>query len=542
MPRVMRNVSFATVDGIASVMDGGATVTVGGCPTRELIHRVTVLERPLERFVFVPERRNDAFAQMAESLWVMAGRDDIGWLSRYLPRAGDFSEDGGSTWRGAYGPRLRRWGGAVDQFAEVRRILVEERASRRAVMSLFDPGSDFIASKDIPCNNWLSWMLRDDKLHLAIAVRSNDAVWGFSGANAFEWSLLHEMMAFWLGAAVGRQTWIAASFHVYERHWDRAARIADGFHGRTPYDHALEPARFATPWADFDGVLDAWFAAEAGVRADPDAPLPSGRATSDPLLAAWLGAIRVRWGSDAWPESRLLSELQSLPPSDAGAATWEHLARDRPERLTAVKHPALVAYFAATGARITAEDRFKGAVKRLQERKDRAYGAAWKRRGELVSVLPNIARKVDRLAVFLEDGSRPADEAVLDTAVDLYVYATKYRLLLEERGTSSGLLPESSPRPYSDHGVNFERLVDMDSFVPADGELEPSIRNIVDIFERLWPSACEGESLAVLRASVDGLRRAARSLVSTIVRDDPPAALGFVVDEARRSAGEGAAR
>jgi hypothetical protein len=36
----------------------------------------------------------------------------------------------------------------------------------------------------------------------------------------------------------------------------------------------------------------------------------------------------------------------------------------------------------------------KAAIMRLHARKDASYAGAWKRRGERVSVLPNIARKV----------------------------------------------------------------------------------------------------------------------------------------------------
>ena len=322
-----RNVSFATVDGLDDLMADGAEVAAGGQRTRELVHRVTVLERPLERFVFVPGRRNDAFAQMAEALWVMAGRKDLPWLERYLPRACEFSDDGGQTWRGAYGPRLRRREDGIDQFEEVRRLLVEDPSTRRAVMSLFDPGVDLTATVDIPCNNWLGWLLRDGALHLAVAVRSNDAVWGFSGANAFEWSVLHEAMAHWVGATVGRQTWLASSFHVYERHWERATAIVDGFHGLTPYDFGVAPPRFATPWEMFDGALADWFEAEEAVRADPDAPLMAGRAGQDPLLVDWLAAIRIRWGSEGWPASRLRDELAALPATDAAAAAWERFSR-----------------------------------------------------------------------------------------------------------------------------------------------------------------------------------------------------------------------
>lgn len=68
----------------------------------------------------------------------------------------------------------------------------------------------------------------------------------------------------------------------------------------------------------------------------------------------------------------------------------------------------------------------------LHEKKTKSYGDAWKKRGEVISILPNIARKIDRLekASLLDE---IADgENVLDTLVDLCVYCVKYLVFLVE--------------------------------------------------------------------------------------------------------------
>ena|ERR1700719_4405332 len=54
------------------------------------------------------------------------------------------------------------------------------------------------------------------------------------------------------------------------------------------------------------------------------------------------------------------------------------------------------------------------------------------------------------------------EESVLDTAIDLFVYVTKYRLFLLEitQGSAAPVLPVDAPRPFSDHVSNFEALVD----------------------------------------------------------------------------------
>ncbi|MPZ66703.1 MAG: hypothetical protein GEU83_14725 [Pseudonocardiaceae bacterium] len=66
-------------------------------------------------------------------------------------------------------------------------------------------------------------------------------------------------------------------------------------------------------------------------------------------------------------------------------------------------------------------------IRRLHHGKNAAYRDAWKKRGELISILANIARKVDRLEYVVDGGPTTVDEPVWDTAVDLLVYALKYQ-------------------------------------------------------------------------------------------------------------------
>lgn len=105
-----RNLTDALIDVLADIHDNGQVVVARGQEQREVLSTLVQLTRPVERVVTVPGRANNVFAQIAETLWVLAGRNDLAFLSRYLPRAADFSDDG-STWRAAYGPRVRNWGG-----------------------------------------------------------------------------------------------------------------------------------------------------------------------------------------------------------------------------------------------------------------------------------------------------------------------------------------------------------------------------------------------------------------------------------------------
>ncbi|MDX8501907.1 thymidylate synthase [Mesorhizobium sp. VK4C] len=522
-----RNISFALVRSVQELLLDGADVVVKGRQTKELIAKRTQLERPLERYLFTPKRHNHIAAQFAESMWVLAGRNDIAWLTKYLPRAPLFSDDG-ETWRGAYGPRLRRWGG-VDQIDAVRRLLLADRTSRQGVMALFDPAQDYEPSKDIPCNNWLGWIIRDNRLQMCAALRSNDVWWGFSGVNAFEWSILHEMLAYWVNAEVGHADYLAMSFHLYSDHFDRGGQMVTGFQGLSPYDFGVERAAFATRWEEFQPRLDRWFALEAEISARPDAQLGSFGRVGDALLDSGLTLAHVAQAHTLWGKDRLADELAQLPACDYVAALYEEWARTYPGLLETVRQPA-IADFLAARSRSSADmvGDFKVAVKKLHAEKDRAYGGAWKKRGELVSIQPNIARKVDRLDTLAATGAGLTDETGLDTAVDLLVYVEKYRLFLAEQLPPGTLVPADAPIPLSSSEQNFDTLLDRLELKPSCRPLKDIIRDVNAAFDACWHGAEDGETAEQKLKLATTLSGYSAELLAMLVHSNRQALTAFV--------------
>lgn len=108
-----------------------------------------------------------------------------------------------------------------------------------------------------------------------------------------------------------------------------------------------------------------------------------------------------------------------------------------------------------------AADDVRTAVRVLHREKDRAYGPAWKRRGELVSVVANIARKVDRLEQLADGGTPTRDESAIDTAVDLLVYGLKYQTYLADldSGVARQLFADEIGPPFSEGTEAFDALL-----------------------------------------------------------------------------------
>jgi NTP pyrophosphatase (non-canonical NTP hydrolase) len=132
---------------------------------------------------------------------------------------------------------------------------------------------------------------------------------------------------------------------------------------------------------------------------------------------------------------------------------------------------------------------FRAAVINLHRSKDAAYGDSWKRRGEQISILANIARKVDRLTLVAANGITTADENTVDTAVDLLVYALKYLTYLADQDPA--VVPDLPDRPagagpWSDGPDGLEQLLADFDLTALSGATLPSLTDIAADIDRTF--------------------------------------------------------
>jgi thymidylate synthase len=494
-----RNAEAAFLAKLAEVDAAGSFATVRGSTTKELLAQTVTIERPLERCITLPHRNNNVFAAVYETLWVLAGRNDIADLCEYLPRARDFSDDG-TTWRGGYGPRLRRWNG-VDQLTHLVELLRSDSTSRRAVIALFDPDRDLAPSLDIPCTNWLNVAIRDGALHLNVAIRSNDLMWGFSGINTFEWSVLQEMLAHWLGVAVGPATYFIGSLHLYEHHFPRVAPLLSANPGPRAYD--IEPARtrFGTPLADLDATLERWFDLEAQCRSGS---VIGGHVNEleDPLLSDFLHMVDGYWQHRRNPAKPPMFE-QVVDPGLRTAAR-EYVCRAADDQPAEQNEP------------VPSADEIDGYLRALHRLKTETYGDSWKRRGEQMSIMANVARKIDRLERLGQHLLDRADVA-LNTVVDLLVYSVKYESYLHDVQDTPG-----APGTWSDGVEGFEHLL-LATRASETLLIDPAVHQVMTAFVALESSVQSGPDEHRL-ALVQTLSRSARALLMAIAGQRPRAA------------------
>ena len=223
----------------------------------------TVYPAPRNRVALSPLRDANPFFHLFEALWMLAGRNDLEFLTRFVPRFSEFSDDG-QTLNGAYGYRWRYHFG-TDQLYNAISELKANPNSRRVVIAMWDGSKDLMAgragpdqSRDVPGNPHVYVRVSGDALlDLMVMCRSNDIVWGAYGANVVHFTFLQEYLACALGKAVGTFTQVSWNYHAYIDR-DDVRKLMNGADEPKTRTHQLEnPPLFTEPrdWDTFDRAL-----------------------------------------------------------------------------------------------------------------------------------------------------------------------------------------------------------------------------------------------------------------------------------------------
>lgn len=220
--------------------NGLHAIRVHGVSKPSRVGDVLVLPRPVlteysdptNRVLFSPVRDANPFFHVMETLWMLAGRNDLPWLVRFNKRFASYSDDGGQTQPGAYGYRWRSYFGH-DQLMDIILELRQNPDSRRVVLAMWDGGArdswldddkgdqpgDFYAalmnSADVPCNTHAYFDTVDGRLNMTVCCRSNDVIWGAYGANAVHFSFLLEFISAATKIPMGMYRQFSNNFHLY---------------------------------------------------------------------------------------------------------------------------------------------------------------------------------------------------------------------------------------------------------------------------------------------------------------------------------------
>jgi len=213
-----RNVGQAFPEVMYHLKHHGVRMDSRNGPVVKIPEPCTILyEKPEERVLFCKERDANPFFHLMESLWMLAGRNDLAFPVSIVKNMANFSDDG-KILQGAYGYRWRQHFG-YDQLSRIAYALKADHTCRRQVLQLWDAKNDLgLPSKDLPCNTQIYFSINHEgQLDMMVTNRSNDAVWGALGANAVHMSILQEFMAGWIDVPIGRYWQVSNNLHLYLR-------------------------------------------------------------------------------------------------------------------------------------------------------------------------------------------------------------------------------------------------------------------------------------------------------------------------------------
>jgi len=257
-----RNVSEALYLAVQALETTGVEVDTRNGKALEFPYPVTTsYSHSRERVLFYPMRDANPYFHLMESFWMLAGKNEVDWISKYNGRMSSYSDDG-VTINGAYGYRWKNWFGKDQLEIAIHRLLNYEN-DRRTVVSMWDPIKDFSkenTGKDHPCNTQIMFWVRDNTLNMTVCNRSNDMIWGAYGANAVHMSVLLEYMAARIDCAVGTYYQFSNNLHAYIDTLEKVKNIEPDY---DPYLHLGDDGHYnPKPLVDepacFDKELQRW--------------------------------------------------------------------------------------------------------------------------------------------------------------------------------------------------------------------------------------------------------------------------------------------
>lgn len=195
-----------------------------GIVCKEIINATLIIENPILGTYGNFKRGSQYKYIAAELLWYFLGRNDVEFIEKFACFWKLIQNEDGTV-NSAYGNLLFKHSTPdnISQYNWAIDSIIKDRDTRQAVMHFNLPKHQVPSNKDFVCTMYGNFHVRNNKLHLSIKMRSNDAVLGTATDIAF-FTLLHQqalvhLKEFYPDLELGTYTHTIDSFHIYERHF-----------------------------------------------------------------------------------------------------------------------------------------------------------------------------------------------------------------------------------------------------------------------------------------------------------------------------------
>lgn len=199
---------------LTTIKNDGSDQTNSKGKNKEIIGVYVKLTNPLNR-ISTSFAKSIFVSPIGEFLWYMSGSNKLNFIEYYIDEYKKASNDQ-NILNGAYGLRLfNKDNNVMDQVNNIVELLTKKENTRQAVIQIFDKKDLLIINNlDIPCTCTLQFFIRDNKLALAVTMRSNDVYVGLPH-DIFCFTMLQEIIAKQLNKGLGEYHHFIGSCHYY---------------------------------------------------------------------------------------------------------------------------------------------------------------------------------------------------------------------------------------------------------------------------------------------------------------------------------------
>ncbi|MBN85960.1 MAG: hypothetical protein CL885_00390 [Dehalococcoidia bacterium] len=239
------NANEAFVKGLVLLKEKGSLINSRGFKAKESLFVSFEIRDPTQITIQVPGRKFNEDYAVLEWLWYLNADPSVFNIGKFASIWNDISDFHGEV-ESNYGVYLKtQWHWVINE-------LLNDPDSRRATLAINQPSHKNKNKKDYPCTQYIHFFIRENKLHLQVSMRSNDAVFGFCN-DVFTFCLFQQLMknelnSRGLNVELGNYYHSAGSFHIYERHYNMMEKVCKNYYVKCKKDgypllkkHELKP-------------------------------------------------------------------------------------------------------------------------------------------------------------------------------------------------------------------------------------------------------------------------------------------------------------
>jgi len=181
--------------------------------TKALFNVGFTMENPMENHITNKERNWKLEYAEAEWKWYLSGDPSINKLEEIygkIPQIWCHMADSDGLVRSNYGWQWKR----NDQIDYVVAKLKTCKDTRHAAISIYDAKEWKTYRKDTPCTYAVQFTILNNRLNMAVLMRSNDIWYGFCN-DQYQFSMLQQMIAERLKIEIGNYYHYAHNLHLY---------------------------------------------------------------------------------------------------------------------------------------------------------------------------------------------------------------------------------------------------------------------------------------------------------------------------------------